>query len=344
MQVIEATYRIVTPMFIGDAEQKATGVRPPSVKGALRFWWRSLNWGRALAETGNDTAEALRWLHKEEARLFGLAARTGTNGKQQGGQGVFLLRVTRQPQKLSPVVRGGAAGNTSGWPRNNTGSGYLGFGLFEAGSREKGNYHPPREDLQEDQDFALELCFRPRTDHDDLDSVRQALKVWGMLGGLGSRSRRGFGSVTLTKLDGVDQLGDAEIYRATLQTLVDDHRRVTELPPFTAFSRFARFCLLGEAGSNARQVHDTVGELYRQHRGQPSPLRGQVKIPFGLPLQGEDETNRRASPLLFHIHALADGKAQASALFLSAHFHPRYSAGNHVGYFTEVERFMEEHS
>lgn len=42
---ITATYRIVTPMFVGDANQQATEISPQSVKGALRFWWRALNWG-----------------------------------------------------------------------------------------------------------------------------------------------------------------------------------------------------------------------------------------------------------------------------------------------------------
>ncbi len=32
MKKLTATYRIVTPMFVGDAEQKATSIRPPSVK------------------------------------------------------------------------------------------------------------------------------------------------------------------------------------------------------------------------------------------------------------------------------------------------------------------------
>lgn len=36
---IIACYRIVTPMFIGDAKQEATAISPQSVKGALRFWW-----------------------------------------------------------------------------------------------------------------------------------------------------------------------------------------------------------------------------------------------------------------------------------------------------------------
>ncbi len=41
---ITARYRITTPMFIGDAAQQASGISPAAVKGALRFWWRALNW------------------------------------------------------------------------------------------------------------------------------------------------------------------------------------------------------------------------------------------------------------------------------------------------------------
>ena len=62
---IEAEFTIVTPMFIGDANQEADDVRPPSLKGALRFWWRALNWGRMLADERGDTAKALCSLHKK---------------------------------------------------------------------------------------------------------------------------------------------------------------------------------------------------------------------------------------------------------------------------------------
>ncbi|MCB1714446.1 MAG: type III-B CRISPR module RAMP protein Cmr1 [Candidatus Competibacteraceae bacterium] len=327
MQRIEATYRIVTPMFLGDADQKATSIRPPSVKGALRFWWRALNWSRALSETGSNAAAALRWLHAEEARLFGLAAITDSDGNQQGGQGVFLLRVSQQPTRLSPPVRG--------WPQNNTGSGYLGFGLFAT------KEEPAREGLPEGQDFSLELRFRPQTNDEDLASLREVLKVWGLLGGLGSRARRGFGSVALVTLDGVNQLSNATDYGSTIQMLLNKYERVSDLPTYTAFSRFTRFGVLGQPNSKARDAHDAAGVLYKQHRGQPSSLRGSVKIPFGLPLQSVDERNRRASPLFFHVHSLANGTSQAVVLFMPACFHPQYKAGNDIGFFTEVERFME---
>lgn len=72
--VIQATYRIVTPMFIGDAEQNATGIAPQSVKGALRFWWRALMWGEIRSQDQFNTDEkALRELHEQEAKLFGIA-------------------------------------------------------------------------------------------------------------------------------------------------------------------------------------------------------------------------------------------------------------------------------
>jgi CRISPR-associated protein Cmr1 len=91
---LTATYRIVTPMFIGDAEQKATSIRPPSIKGALRFWWRACQWGKMLQEAEGDVSRALHTLHQREAKLFGIAAEDNS-----GGQGRFLLQVN--PTKLN---------------------------------------------------------------------------------------------------------------------------------------------------------------------------------------------------------------------------------------------------
>jgi len=98
MNTITATYRIVTPMFIGDAFQEAIDVRPPSVKGALRFWWRALEWKNVLQDAPGDVSKALRDLHQREAKLFGSAA-----DENAGGQGCFLLQVTI-PQNLKRLA------------------------------------------------------------------------------------------------------------------------------------------------------------------------------------------------------------------------------------------------
>jgi len=77
MKEIKAIYRIVTPMFIGGANQDPSdGIRPPSFKGALRFWWRALNWGKFYHEC-RDKKKALQALHQEELRLFGSAVKDG---------------------------------------------------------------------------------------------------------------------------------------------------------------------------------------------------------------------------------------------------------------------------
>ena len=328
MTVINATYRVVTPMFLGDANQKATGLRPPSVKGALRFWWRALNWGRCRGETGTTTA-ALKSLYREERRLFGTAAVVEDN--QPLGQGVFLLRIS-PPSRIATDAM---------WPTNNTGSGYLGFGLMESGNPGNNNYQPHREGIREGVEFGLELRFKPRTVSSDVEALRETLYALNLFGGLGSRARRGFGSVTLIKMNDQDTRLDHIAYEAAAKTMLQATAGTAEFPPYTAFSPHARFGVL-TTGNEARMTHNQAGLLYKAHRGQASTLRGEAKIPFGLPLQGVDLDSRRASPLLFHIHALRDGSFAAAVLYLPAEFHRerRYQPADLSALYREVARFI----
>jgi CRISPR/Cas system CMR-associated protein Cmr1 (group 7 of RAMP superfamily) len=76
MNTLLASFEIVTPMFLGGADPKTPqGIRPASVKGALRFWWRALNWARVAALHSSDQNAALRQLHQEEGWLFGQSRR-----------------------------------------------------------------------------------------------------------------------------------------------------------------------------------------------------------------------------------------------------------------------------
>ncbi|CDH46475.1 type III-B CRISPR module RAMP protein Cmr1 [Candidatus Contendibacter odensensis] len=328
MTVLTATYRIVTPMFIGNAEQKADSVRPPSIKGALRFWWRALNWGKSLSEAGTTT-EALKRLYREERRLFGTAA--VVEDDRSLGQGVFLLRVSQQPRITLETV----------WPQNNTGSGYLGYGLMATHDQ----LH--REGLKEGADFRLELRFKPGTPSADVDVLIETLRAWSLFGGLGSRARRGFGSITLLELNGQDAQIDQSAYEAAARRILSDAVEVKAFPPYTAFNGHARFGIVA-TGREARETHNQAGLAYKNHRGQSSALRGDVKIPFGLPLQGVDPDHRRASPLLFHVHALCDNRFAAAVLYLPAAFHhePRYQPADLAGFYRNVAGFVpaEAHS
>jgi CRISPR-associated protein Cmr1 len=59
MQNITFTCEIITPMFLSGADGNTPELRPSSIKGALRFWWRAMN--------GGDWKE----LKKKEDEIFG---------------------------------------------------------------------------------------------------------------------------------------------------------------------------------------------------------------------------------------------------------------------------------
>ncbi|MCK4492953.1 MAG: type III-B CRISPR module RAMP protein Cmr1 [Methylococcales bacterium] len=152
---IIATYKIVTPMFIGDAEKNASDIRPSSVKGALRFWWRALNWGKYLENEKGDEVEALKALHEQEGILFGglpeIIKEKDNKNKIKGGQGKFLLRVINEIKYKT----------TDTWPISQSASGYLGVGLWESGNQAKNNYQPHRDAIEEGQNFTVELLLKP---------------------------------------------------------------------------------------------------------------------------------------------------------------------------------------
>ena len=322
---LTAEFKIVTPMFIGGADQSPSdGIRPPSVKGALRFWWRALNWkkfyGEAELSTPAETRQvnALKALHDEEVRLFGGSA-------EQGGQGVFLMEIAKQPSINSTITD---------WPTNNTGAGYMAYGILASNGGGTGIPQPHRKGIKEAQDFIMQLRFRTRISPEDKNSLLAALDAWNLFGGLGSRSRRGMGSVT--RVDPQGNLPTRQEYEQQANQVIAAMTSVPS-PPYTALSSESHFLILSE-GNDARSVLNQAGQKYKDFRGQKSSLRGRDKIPFGLPLQAIDEQNRRASPLLFHVHALANENFVASVLYLPAsQFHPVYQSIK----MTEVAKFAQ---
>ena len=314
--IIRATYRIVTPMFIGDAEQKASGISPASVKGALRFWWRALRWGQIRTEIQSDTA-ALQHLHKEEAELFGTSADNGKAAR-------FTLRVNAQNVSVT---------HGTDWPNGgNDPSGYLGIGLWESGSRAKGNFQPHREYIKENQNFSVEMLASANLSTEIIQQLRDALTAWGLFGSLGSRARRAFGSIAIESLDNaLLQFDSVNDYQAAVSKLLSTYRVASiGQPPFTAISKNTQFSISDKLESSARFAHATLGTAFKNYRGQPSNLRGSKKRVFGMPYAGGTRAEgeaRRASPLLFHVHPIGS-KFVGAVLFLPAAFHPDPSLEN----------------
>ncbi len=356
MTVINATYRVVTPMFLGDANQKATSLRPPSVKGALRFWWRALNWGRCLWDVQGQQNEALKHLHQKEAYLFGNA--TDEDG---AGQGRFLLNAQYSGRFLEPGQL----------PPANSGHQYLlGQGLYHFSKKYLRSALEPGE-------LRLRLLFHAEITGKDRESIAQALIAMGLLGGLGSRGRKGFGSLAIQAMEGTDLRvpDDIDGLRKTLADLTTV--RLNDLPPYTAFSRKSRidaisvptgrdtWALLGDIGSEM-QIYRSWGKdgkvaekpaeknFPEDHQlahdaviGKPVGVHPRRAV-FGLPHNyffsslaapnnkldvnavspqsggkwSDIGSNRRASPLFIHLHEFPNKSRAGILTLLPAQFLP----------------------
>jgi CRISPR-associated protein Cmr1 len=287
MDTLTATYSVVTPMFLGGAEPTSEAeLRLPSFKGALRFWWRALMWGRV-----GDIEE----LRKREAVLF---------GSSETGQSRVLMRL-RQP--LSETNTMPCRWPASSWER------YTGYGI-----RDKGE----RCFIKCGREFTIEFNLR-RCSRDQADQIIAAAKLFGLVGGLGSRSRKGWGSVTLTALEGAPWAcpGDATSWEKAVGSL-----RAEPLPTNASHCAFTANSLwkVGPEQTDSASAQRWLGKRYQDHVKATQPKR--VRAQFGLPRMFRRGTQprkeRRASPLLLHVHECPSRRALPCALWLPADFLP----------------------
>ncbi len=184
---IEATYRVVTPLFCAGANSKTPEVRLPSFKGVLRYWRRALAWSRC----GVD----LEVVRREEDRLFGSAAR---------GQSRVLMRWASPPEPTSipvnEVLQERAGAEVVG-----DGARYLGYGVMEVFPRKNKRTGQRTTAGQLTRaclapfDFTVQMRGRDLNEQEST-SLRDSLVALGILGGLGAKSRKGYGSLVLQDL------------------------------------------------------------------------------------------------------------------------------------------------
>ncbi len=150
----------------------------------MRFWYRAI-----------DPAYA-----ENEASIFGGAS-------EKEGQARFLLRVAKKPKSvkwdrdrydcfnaLHPKYKSRpdhASGDNKTWQLN--GVRYLGFSLFMGDNKN-------RQAIPAGKEFTLELLFKNRPDNVVRQRILASLWLLGHFGSLGTRSRRGFGVVSLQSL------------------------------------------------------------------------------------------------------------------------------------------------
>ncbi|HHW44410.1 type III-B CRISPR module RAMP protein Cmr1 [Desulfofundulus thermobenzoicus] len=360
-------------MFLGGASSTTEAeLRPPSLKGLLRFWFRAV----ALPSLGSWQA-----VQKVENELFG-----STNG-----QAGFILSIMNSHglKQVQP---------DQDWKKWH-GLGYLGYGVVDRGMTRQPY-------LKHGGVFTLKVMLKDNVSPQIGSLLPVALKALGLFGAAGARARKGFGSLSLESLrhNGEEKWvvpGNIEELCAGIRKIFGEmsinRHEEGNLPDYTAFSLSAKVKIVKTA-RDPLQLLDEVGKELLRYRsyGRASgsihvlPWREKAeqnfaddhdmilnvingrtlqppdhprRVVFGLPhnyffLSTRQKANvdaanhkRRASPLFIHIHALSTGEYAAVLSLLPAIFLPegeliKMSGGGHnvqvacqVNY-QEIENFL----
>lgn len=316
MHVLEATFTLVTPLLLGGSSLRNAEIAPSMVKTSLRYWWRVLSW--------NDPrySRSVRQIRDAEQRLF---------GPSDTENSPFFLSVqhtplrTLQPGTELPVSPGDAVGQ---------GLAYVGHGALELismsdednatgrasggapGEEASGGDEPVRlrvlrpcvlPPLQ----LTLTLAFQEPPD----PSLISAIEAMGLLGGIGARTRRGFGNLSLNTLHARERLSTQkrELFRAP--TTADGYAQMLQrlfksdvrlLPPFPAITAHTRVVQLLE-GTSSLKLLEVLGirlERFRLRLKKEEERRGVLEYlnprphylfgEHGAPRQGASREGMRA--------------------------------------------------
>ena len=179
METIKFECEIITPMFLGGADGKSAELRAPSIKGALRFWWRAMNGHLPLKE-----------LHEKEAEIF------GGSGGDNGRRSQVVVRVESGNIKINNTPFTGKIADNPTWYRTDIRAGilrYLTLGTFKMGEGMDN-----RDYIEPGSKFTVKLSFLSEK---YADEVKRSFYLLSLYGGVGSKSRNGFGSFLILNKD-----------------------------------------------------------------------------------------------------------------------------------------------
>jgi len=275
---ITATYRITTPMFCAGAEQQQAELRLQSFKGALRFWWRTLMWGKV---------NGVKDLHEREAKLF---------GSSEHGQSKVRMKMVDNTLQRSTQSR---------WPITDWQS-YPGYGLIETTGKDQRKYIAPNQTFTIHLNWPDAENHRSGLDGPEQQSVQEALIALGLFGGLGGRSRKGWGSIQLESLKGRREWYCPKDTQLLCQEIKTRATGGDTLPEITAFSCESSYAV-GPVRETAKDAHMWISERYKEFIIESAPK--ETREAFGLPRKnaGPNAGERRASPLFIHIQLLDRG-------------------------------------
>ncbi len=295
-------FEVVTPLFMGGADPKYAEIRAQSIKGLLRFWWR------AFQQEADITK-----LRGKEDRIFG-----STDGKSR-----FSISVHNTVKPVQANLSKGKTYSVAGKSFTPGIIEYLSFGISD-----RGTYI--RQHFPSGTKFTVNMTFYD-------ESVKaEVLKAFSMLvafGGLGAKSRNGFGSLRL--LNG--QLPDAVSVKAP-----------NGLLPYPSLSSMSQRITFAEHQSWENALSE-IGMAYRRMR--LSKVIGVRKHVFDkrkylarpiIENKREVVTGRLAKQFHLHVQKTQNGKYQGQILVMPYRVHGGNENDTYRALITDACRLLNE--
>lgn len=180
-------YRLITPLFGGGVVAGANDpdnlIRPTGIRGQLRFWWRATHGWRYGAD--------LAAMKSREDQIWGAANLTSKEPEETAPEKPGYKAVHVRVEVLNrgnPVKPFATKGNTNSAKAINIPD----YAAFPLRLDDK-----TINDVRAEVTFLLTLTFAREV----WQEVQDTLWAWETFGGVGARTRRGFGALKLVEID-----------------------------------------------------------------------------------------------------------------------------------------------
>lgn len=301
METITFECEVITPMFLAGADGSTPELRPPSIKGAMRFWWRAMNGHLSIDE-----------LRRREAELFG-----GSEG--DGKKSSFSIRINNQklqdsqdklPFKETKSIAKGKEIRINILE-------YLCYGTYDY---QKGNGNIfNRAYFKNGGTFDIQIQYK----NNEKEDIFKSLYLFALFGGLGSRSRNGFGKICIQ--NNQETFADIECLNPYNANNLKKLIKASDNSSYSSFSKDIKLFKL--KNSNYSSYQDTLADLgiiYKDSRIALESKHTYDKRQFiGAPIivgKGIDSQksilDRHSKPYFLNVYKNDSGKYDGYILFL----------------------------
>lgn len=295
MKTLTFECETVTPMFIAGADGRTPELRPPSIKGAMRFWWRAMNGHLSLED-----------LKKREAEIFGTSDEKVGRSKINIRLKSYDIDSSSDRLPFHPTeVR------TSHKSVKINILEYLAYGTYKY-KKGQGNILV-RGYIKPNQKFTIIISIVDNKLENEIIKVFQILSTFG---GLGSRSRNGFGSFRILSID--DSVQNDNYYK------LQRNNYTSELPKYSAFSQNMKLWKTKQGYNSWDKALAELGKAYKYAREQIDPKHHYEKRQYiGAPIiagkKQVSKLDRHSKPYFMTVH-YESGKYIGYILYLPSKY------------------------